>query len=142
MAGMTNTGLPYSAVDQGPPMPNGWLLFSGLMILLAGIFNIFEGLTGLFRSSFFFPHTLGGPLWIWAILWIVFGLVQMAASGAIMSHRSWGRWFGIVTVGLSLLVNLLVVGAYPWWSIVIIAIEILVLFGLTVQWQRPGQASV
>lgn len=142
MAGTTNTGLPYSSVAQGPPTPGGWLLFSGLMILWAGLWNVFQGLTGLFRSSFFFNHTVGGPLWIWGILWIVFGVLQLAASGAIMSSRSWGRWFGIVTVGLSAFVNLLAIGTYPWWSIVVIAIEVLVLFGLTVQWRSSAQAGI
>ncbi len=142
MSRMTSTGLPVSDATQEPPSQGGWLLFSALMILWAGIWNLFQGFTGFFRSSLLSNHTVGGPLWIWAVLWILFGILQLAASGAIMTHRSWGRWFGIVTVGLSAFVNLLTVGTNPWWSIVLIPIDILVLFSLAVKWGRPARQAI
>lgn len=135
MADVTDNSGAYSAVDAAPTIPDGWLLFSALMIVFTGGWNIFEGLFAFFRSTFFIGHAVGGALWIWALLWLVFGVLQMLAGGAIMSHRSWGRWFGIVTVGLVTAVHLLNIGLYPWWSLVIIAINLLVLFGLTVHWK-------
>jgi hypothetical protein len=138
---MTNTGLPVSAADERPPTPSGWLLFSALMILWAGIWNIFQAFTGFFRPDLFSNHTVGGPIWLWSILWILFGVLQLAASGAIMTHRSWGRWFGIVTVGLAAFVNMLTVGTQPWWSTVLIVLEILVVFSLAVKWRSPGGAA-
>lgn len=141
MADLTRgTGAAYSAVDQSRPLPDGWLLFSALMILWTGVWNMFEGIFGFFRASFFIGHTIGGALWIWALLWLFFGVLQMAAGGAIMSQRSWGRWFGIVTVALATFVHLLAIGTYPWWSIVLIGINVLVLFGLTVHWRRESPA--
>jgi len=141
MADVTsNPGAAYSAVDQASPIPDGWLLFSAIMIMWTGVFNVFEGLFAFFRASFFIGHTIGGALWIWAILWMLFGVLQMVAGGAIMSHRTWGRWFGIVTVSLVLFVHLLAIGSYPWWSLVLIAINLIVLFGLTVHWRRDAAA--
>jgi hypothetical protein len=143
MARMTNTGLPVPTDHVlGPPIQSGWLAFSGLMVLFAGLWNIFQGALAFFRSDLFANHSVGGPLWVWSILLILFGVLQMVASGAIMSHRSWGRWFGIVTVGLSMFVNLLTIGTSGWWSTALIPVEILVLFGLTVKWRSPRQAAV
>lgn len=123
------------AVDQSPAIPDGWLLFSGLMILFTGIWNLFEGLFAFFRSTWFIGHTVGGALWIWALVWMSFGVLQVLAGLAIMSHRGWGRWFGIVTVGLVTFIHLLNIGLYPWWSFVVIGMNLLVLFGLTVHWR-------
>ncbi len=142
MADVTSkTGAGYSGADR-TPIPDGWLLFSALMILWIGVWNIFQGIFAFFRSAFFIGHPVGGALWIWAILWIVFGVLQMAAGGAIMSHRSWGRWFGIVTVGLSLFLNLLAISTYPWWSVVLVAIDVFILFGLTVHWRESRGAAI
>ena len=140
MADLTSNSGAYAAIDRPSAIPDGWVLFSGLMILWGGVWNIFEGLFAFFRVSFFIGHTIGGSLWIWALLWMLFGVLQMLAAGAVMSRRSWGRWFGIVTVGLATFVHLLAIGAYPWWSMVLIAINLLVLFGLTVHWGKEAPA--
>ena len=106
MSRMTNTGLPVPADPAlGPSIQSGWLVFAGLIVLWAGLWNIGQGALAFFRSDLFANHSVGGPLWVWSILLILFGVLQVVASGAIMSHRSWGRWFGIVTVGLAMSVE-------------------------------------
>jgi hypothetical protein len=143
MSRMTNTGLPVPADPAlGPSIQSGWLVFAGLIVLWAGLWNICQGALAFFRSDLFAHHSVGGPLWVWSILLILFGVLQVVASGAIMSHRSWGRWFGIVTVGLAMSVNLLTIGTSGWWSTALIPVEILALFGLTVKWRSPQRATV
>lgn len=139
MARMTNTGMPVDSGPAGPPIASGWLLFAGLMVLWAGLWNILQGALAFFRPELFSNHTVGGPLSIWAVLLLLFGVLQLVASGAIMSRRSWGRWFGIVTVGLSTFVSLLTIGSSGWWSTALIPVEILVLFSLTVKWRSGGE---
>ena len=39
----------------------------------------------LFRPSYFVGQPVFGDLWIWAVLWMGFGLLQMAAGGAILA---------------------------------------------------------
>jgi hypothetical protein len=138
MADVTSGSGSY-AVDTPSVIPDGWLLFSGMMILFTGIWNLFEGIFAFFRSTWFIGHTIGGSLWIWAIVLIAFGVLQMLAGAAVMSHRGWGRWFGIVTVGLVTFVYLLNIGIYPFWSFVIIGINIIVLYGLTVHWNKSAE---
>lgn len=142
MARMTNTGMPVSAGPAGPPIASGWLLFAGLIVLWAGIWNICQGALAFFRPDLVTNHTVGGPVSLWAIILVVFGVLQMIASGAIMSRRSWGRWFGIVTVGFAMFANLLTIGSSGWWSTALIPIEILVLFSLTVKWRGSGSAPI
>ncbi len=113
---------------------NGWVQFSGLMLVFSGIWIAFEGFIAFFRSTYFIGGAVFGALWIWALVWLGFGLLLLAAGGAVMSGRSWGRWFGIVVVLLAMLMHMLSFATYPWWSAVMIAIDVLVLYGLTARW--------
>lgn len=132
-----------AAAAQAAPsaVPDGWILFASVMVLFTGFFNAFEGLFAFFRSTYFIGKPVGGDLWIWALLWTVFGVVQIAAGAAIASGRSWGRWFAIVVVSLNGFLHMLALGTYPWWSLAIIAIDVLIIYALTVHWGRPSEAA-
>jgi hypothetical protein len=121
-------------------VPDGWQLFAAFMILFDGLWNLFEGFFAFFRSSYFIGRAAFGDLWLWAIVWMLFGVLQIAAGYAIMSSRSWGRWFGIIVVGLSALVAMVTIGTYPFWALVMLAIDFAILYGLTARWRRPADA--
>lgn len=133
----------YDTTAGTMAMPqSGWVLFSGVMMLFSGIWIAFEGLFAFFRSSWFIGGAVFGSLWIWAIAWLVFGVLLIAAGSAVIGGRSWGRWFGIVVVALALLLHMLSFATYPWWSAVMIAVDVLVLFGLTARWQKAEGAPM
>lgn len=119
---------------------SGWVLFSGLMLLFSGMWVTFQGIFAFFRSTYFIGRPVFGDLWIWALAWLVFGLLLMGAGAAVTAGRSWGRWFGIVVVILALLVHMGSFATYPWWSAVMITVDILILFGLTARWQKTEGA--
>jgi hypothetical protein len=126
---------PAAAEDA---LGNGWMQFAAIMILISGTFNAFDGFVGFFRSTYYIGKPVGGDYWFWALLWLAFGILQIAGGFAIMTGQSWARWFGIVIVGLNAMLNLLAIGTYPWWSMTIIAIDLLVIYGLTVGWRRTA----
>jgi hypothetical protein len=130
------TGDPYSAdaVREAEFEANGWLLFAGLMILFTGFWNIFEGILVFFRSGFFSSNPVLFGLRTWAVIWIAFGVLEVAAAYGIMGGRSWARWFGVVIVGLSALAHMFAITAYPWWSLFILTIDLVILYGLLVHW--------
>jgi hypothetical protein len=133
---MDSAGSADRAMDSAVQTPDGWVLFVAVMILFTGIWNAVEGFIGFLRASYFIGSPVLGDLWIWALLWMAFGIVAVAAGAAIMSGRSWGRWFAIVVVGLNAFLHLLAIGTYPWWSLVVIVVDVLILYGLTVHWRR------
>ncbi len=125
----------YGATAGTMAMPQtGWVLFSGVMLLFSGIWIAFEGIFAFFRSTWFIGSAVFGSLWIWAIAWMAFGVLLIAAGSAVIGGRSWGRWFGIVVVTLALLLHMLSFATYPWWSAIMIAIDVLVIWALTVHW--------
>jgi len=133
----------YDATTGAMVVPqSGWVLFAGIMMLFSGIWIAFEGVFAFFRSTWFIGSAVFGSLWIWALAWLVFGVLLIAASGAVMSGRSWGRWFGIVVVSLAALLHMLSFATYPWWSATMIAIDVLILFGLAARWNKGEGAPI
>ena len=137
-----DTNIMYSeSIADSQAVSDGWLIFAGLMIVFAGIWNLCEGVIALFRSAYFIGRAVYGDLWFWAIVWIVLAVLELSAGYAIMAGRGWGRWFGIVVVGLSALAQLLSIGAYPFWSLFILAADMLILYALTVHWRAAMRAA-
>ena len=130
-AGTTSTPTARSTGDyreQG----SGWVLFAGIMILTVGILNVIYGIAAIGDSTFFVAdqkYILSGlNTWGWAML--ILGALQILAAFSIWAGTSFGRWFGIACAMLNAIAALLAMPAYPFWSLVVIAIDILVIYGL------------
>ena len=122
--------------------PSGWLTFAGLMVLFPCFWNVIEGSIAVFRSAYFTGTAVFGTLAFWSLVWFGVGLLALIAGYAIIGGREWGRWVGIVIVVLSTIINMLTIPLYPWWSLFVVTIDILILYALTVRWRRiPGTAA-
>lgn len=114
----------------------GWVTFAGIMMIVVGFFQITEGLTALFRHTYYAVSNNGLLLrwnytgWGWAHL-IIGGLLVCAGFGLFMGQM-WARVVGVILAGLSALANLAFIAAYPWWAILVITIDIVVIFAITV----------
>ena len=102
------------------------------MLFLVGVFNVIAGLVALADSKFY----AAGAVYVWSDLrtwgWIVLalGVVELLAGGAILRGRGWGRWFGIGVASLNAIGQMVFIPAYPGWALLIIALDILVIYGL------------
>ena len=63
---------------------------------------------------------------------LILGAVQILAAFSIWNGNQFGRWFGIGVAGLSAIAALMSIPAYPFWSLAIFAVDILVIYGLAV----------
>jgi hypothetical protein len=110
----------------------GWLLFAGIMMLVVGVLNIIYGIAAIDDSTFFVNDAefilSGLNTWGWVVL--VLGVLQAFAAFSIWQGGSYGRWFGIFAAGLSSIGALLSIPAYPFWSLAIFAVDVLIIYGL------------
>jgi hypothetical protein len=118
----------YSGAGDG----SGWLLFATIMIGIAGVLNVIYGIAAIGDSSFFVDDTRyilsGLNTWGWITLFI--GVIQLLAAASIMRGGQFGRWFGIVAASLSAIGALLAIPGYPFWSLAIFAVDVLIIYGL------------
>jgi hypothetical protein len=111
----------------------GFILFAGIMMVMAGFFQAFSGLVALFENEFFvatrnYLFQFDATSWGW--IHLLLGIVVAAAGFAVMAGRTWGRVVGITLAMLSALANFAFIPYYPFWAITIIALDIFVIWAL------------
>ena len=114
---------------------SGWISFAGVLTIVTGALNALDGLIAFYRAGYFRAIFIFGNLRFWSFVLLVFGVVQILAGLAILGGRGWGRWFGIVTVTANALIQLSVIGSYPFSAAAIIAYDVAILYALTARWQ-------
>jgi hypothetical protein len=128
--GQEQRSTPASGAD--PVAGGGWLLFAGIMIMILGVLNILWGIAAIDDSRFFVADRQfilsGLNTWGWVMLAV--GVLQVAAALSIWRGGAFGRWFGITVAAGNAIATLLAIGAYPYWSLAIFAVDVLVIYGL------------
>lgn len=122
----------YDRTGQGEQTGAGWVMFAGIMLMIAGVLDVIYGIAAVGNSKFFVHETqyiLSG-LNTWGWITIILGALQILAAFSIWSGGGFGRWFGIFIAGLSSIGALMSIPAYPFWSLAIFAIDILIIYGL------------
>jgi len=111
---------------------SGWWVFAGILLIVAGVLNIIWGIAAIGDSKFFTAdatYILSGlHTWGWIIL--VVGVLEMVAAFSLWSGGEFGRWFGIFIASLNAIASLLSIGAYPFWSLAVFALSIIIVYKL------------
>ena len=113
----------------------GWKVFAGIMILIVGTMNVFDGLVGITNANYIERFT-GGELpvtnnvktWSWVVL--IIGVVMILAGFLIFTGNMFGRVVGILVASLNALVQLAYLNHTTFWSFTMIIIDLLVIYGL------------
>jgi hypothetical protein len=113
----------------------GRAVFAATLLLIAGTLNVIYGIGALDGANVFVNdqryvltdlNTLG-----WVL--IILGVIQLAGGLSLMAGNTYGRVIGIIGGTLGAIGALLSVGgAYPWWSLAILAPWIYVVHGIMV----------
>ena len=109
----------------------GWIMFAAIMLIIAGISNFFWGITALAYSQYLINQVLFLNLSGWGWFWMIFGIIQVIAGFSVLNKASWARWFGIIMATVGAVLMFFVLWAFPVWSILVIALDVLVIYGLS-----------
>jgi len=123
-----------------PDRGSGWITFAGVIIAIASIMNIVDGIAAISKSSFFVANAryVASDLNTWGWIVLCLGALQMLVAFGIWSGNQLARWTGIVVVSLNAIAQLLFIPAYPFWSLSIFTLDLLVLYALAVHGGRPA----
>jgi hypothetical protein len=108
---------------------SGWVTFAGALLLIAGSLNVIYGIAAIGDSKFFVHDTkyILSNLNTWGWVTLILGLLQLIAAFSLWSGGLYGRVFGIGAAGLSAIAALLSIPAYPFWSLAIFALDIIII---------------
>jgi hypothetical protein len=119
-----------------PTAWTGWVVFASFMMIMVGSFQAIEGLVALFDDGFYRVTESGlvvnvdYSVWGWTHL--LLGALLIICGVGVLVGNIVARAVAILLAGLSALVNLVFIEAYPIWSILIITIDVLVIYALVV----------
>jgi hypothetical protein len=117
---------------------DGWVLFAGTMLSIAGTINVIEGIAAISNSTFFTQNAkfVFSNLNTFGWIVLIFGCLQVLAALGIWAKTRGVRWFGVGVAALNAVAQLLFISAYPFWSLSMLAVDILVVYGLIVHGKR------
>lgn len=111
---------------------SGWWVFAGILLLVAGVLNIIWGIAAIGDSKFFTEdatYILSG-LNTWGWITLIVGVLELVAAFSLWSGGDFGRLFGIFIASLNAIAALLSIGAYPFWSLAVFALAIIIIYKL------------
>lgn len=123
------------------PPGSGWRAFAGTLILLGGIFNLLDGVVALTYKSYLANHLLWSNFTTWGWILVAFGILEVLAGLSIFGGATWAAAFGIVLAALNAVGQLAFLRSYPVWSVIIIAVDLMVIYGLTAYGSTRRQLS-
>jgi hypothetical protein len=113
--------------------PHGWATFVAVYLFIAGTLNVLWGIAALANKSYFVD---GGLLWsglsTWGAVAIIVGVLQLAGGGLVVTRHAWGAIIAGFLAFLGILLNFVSIGAYPIWSVILLVVDSLILWAVTV----------
>jgi hypothetical protein len=111
----------------------GWLTFAAVLFILAATFNAIYGIAALANDDYFAAdELLFGDLSLWGAIYLALAAAQLAAALLIIGRRPAGAVIGVALAILHGTAALMSIGAYPIWSVILLVIDGMIIYGLTV----------
>jgi len=133
---------PQPPEETGVRLPGvegrGWvgpIIFAAVMMIVLGFFHGFQGFIALFNEGYYLVDKNGLAVHIdftaWAWVHLIVGTIVFVAGFCLLLGQMWARVVGVILAVVSVLVNAAFLAAYPFWSGIMIAFDILVIWALT-----------
>ena len=122
--------------ERGPTAWAGWVVFGGVMLIMMGTFQAIEGFIAVFNDDFYLVRPSGLVINVdystWGWTHVVIGVVAVLTGAGLLAGNTAARVVGVGIAVLSALVNLAFISAYPVWSTILIALDVIVIYAITV----------
>jgi hypothetical protein len=132
--------LPPTERQQRDTGTSGWyglVVFAGTMMVILGAFHAIAGLVALFNDEYFVVRPSGlvitADYTTWGWVHLLLGIGACLAGGALFAGKTWARIVAVVIATFSAIMNLAFLSAYPLWSVIMIAVDILIIYAVTVR---------
>jgi hypothetical protein len=116
----------------------GWVVFAGVMLAILGTLNLIDGIAAVSNSKFFVNDAkfILSDLNTWGWVLIVTGVVQLLTAIGVWMRTKGVRWVGVGIAALNAIVQMFFIAAYPWWSVLLFTLDMLVIYGLVAHGRR------
>ena len=120
----------------------GLILFAGIMMIMVGVFQAIQGVVALFNDTFY----VVGQKWVfsfnvttWGWIHLLAGVVLVVAGYFLFQGAVWARVVGVSVAIISAVLSFMWLPYYPIWSMLIIALDVFIIWALTVHGRDVAQ---
>jgi hypothetical protein len=114
----------------------GWIMFASFMMLLLGSFHAIQGLVALFDDQKLLVTDrdliVSADYTTWGWVHLIGGIILALAGFSLFTGWLLARIVGVIVAAASAITNVAFLSAYPIWSAIMIALDILIIWALTV----------
>lgn len=124
-------------MERGTDAGLGALVFAASMMVLIGAFQVIAGLVALIDDTYYVVaqnYTFEFDVTAWGWIHVILGGVIFFAGVALFSRKPWAGYLAIGLAIISAVANFFFIPYYPFWAMVVIALDVFVIWGLS----RPG----
>lgn len=107
--------------------------FGAVMLITAGLFQILQGIAAILRNQIYLTgadYVYAFDVSAWGWIHLVMGIIAVAVAVGVLRGATWGIVAGIVVGGLAALTNFAFIPYYPFWSLIILAFNVFVIWSL------------
>jgi hypothetical protein len=118
----------------------GFIVFASVLLAMVGFFNLIYGIAAIANSHVFVAnaHYVFGSLRSWGWITLILSVLLLLAAAGVLAGNQLARWFAVAMVGLNAINQMFFLPAYPFWSLTIIAIDVVALYGLCAYGSRQN----
>jgi hypothetical protein len=124
---------PSYGTSPEPRDAQGWLTFAAVLFTLGCVANALWGIAALANDDYFTAdELLFGDLSMWGVFYLLLAAAQGVTAWLLFRRSAVGAALGIGLVLLHGTVALMSIAAYPLWTVIVLTIDGLIIYGLTV----------
>ena len=118
----------------------GLIIFASVLLLVIGFWNLIQGISAIAQSHVFIAnaHYVFGNLRAWGWITLIFSILLLVAGVGVLIGNQLARWFAVAMLGLNAIEQMFFIPAYPFWSLTIIAMDVVALYGLCAYGSRAN----
>jgi hypothetical protein len=133
----TRTQMDTGGISRGGG--SGWIAFAAILLVLIGTLNVIWGLVAIIDDTRI-TAVAGGLVLAnvstWGWIELILGIVLILTGFGLLSGRGWARWLAVLFVLLNALGQIAWMNTYPLWSVLIIALDVIIIYQLTARWNE------
>jgi hypothetical protein len=118
---------------------SGFAMFAGVLMIVAGLWSVLAGTAAILGDEVYVitpEYVYSFDLTSWGWIHLILGALLAVAGVGVVQGATWARVVGIAVASLSALVNFAFIPYYPIWSILIIALDVVVIGALATYWRE------
>ncbi len=122
---------------------SGWVVFASIMLIMAGVFGIIDGLVALIHDEVYLvteDQIVAFDFTTWGWIHLIVGIIVTTAGFAVMSGQLWARMVGVLAATASAIAQIAFITAFPLWSVLVIGIDVLIIYALLVHGEEVEAA--